>query len=414
MLKTSLTIALKALAKTRLRTVLTVLGVIIGITAVIMVMSTGQAIKDLILGEIEAFGSNYIEIEIKTPQTEQVSTENVFSLVGGTMVTTLTVEDAEAVAKHPNIKQYYAGMMGQEIVSYQNEIKKVFVFGTTEAFIEIDKSEVASGRFYTKEEDDSLAKVAVLGSKVQEKLFGQVDPIGKSIKIGRENFRIIGVMQERGATFGFDMDNMVFLPVKTLQKKIMGIDYISFIFAQVDDPEYSAQTAEDIRWIMRDRHNTTDLKDDDFAVTTQEEALEMMDIVFVGIQALLIVLASISLIVGGIGIMNIMYVSVTERTYEIGLRKSVGARRSDIMVQFLAEAVLVTLVGAFIGFLLGVLLSWAVAAVATQQGLDWTFSVSLSGVFLALAMSTITGLIFGLYPARKAAKLEPIDALRKK
>lgn len=410
---TSIKLAVSSLKKNKGRTVLTVLGIIIGITAVIAVMSTGQAIKGLIVGEMEKFGSNYLEIEIKIPQTSQASAENAFSMVGGGTITTLTQDDAKEVGKHPNISRWYTGVMGQEIVSYKNEIKKAFLFGCNAAFIDIDSGEVEYGRFFTEEENKGLSKVAVLGATMAEKLFGQNDPLGKSMKIGKENYRVIGILEKRGASFGFDMDNMIFMPVNTLQKRILGIDYVSFIFAQMNDPQFSAQTKQDVEWIMRDQHDITDPKKDDFAVATMEDAMEMLDIVIVGIQVLLIILGSISLIVGGVGIMNIMYVSVTERTYEIGLRKAIGARKSDILWQFLWEALIITLLGAIIGIIFGVLLSYTISLGAQSQGYEWHFAISFSGLILALSMSTIVGLLFGIYPAQKAARLDPIAALRK-
>lgn len=409
----SFSLALKSLTKNKGRTILTVLGIVIGITAVIAVMSTGQAIKSLIVGEVEKFGTNYIEIEVKTPQTSQTSSENAFSLIGGAMVTTLTDADAQEVAKHPNVARYYSGVMGQEIISYKNEIKKAMLFGTTEKFIDIDSSEVAFGRFYTDEESDSLSQVAVIGPKIAEKLFGQNDPLGKNIKIGKLNFRVIGVLKERGASFMFDMDNMVFLPLKTLQKKLLGIEHVSFIFTQLKDTSLSAQTKADIEAILRDRHDITDPNKDDFAVTTMDEAMEMMEIIINAIQFLLLVLGSISLIVGGVGIMNIMYVSVTERTYEIGLRKAIGAKNSHILWQFLWEAIILTLIGGIIGIILGIGISYLISVIATNSGFKWNFSISWVGLVLAVSMSTIVGLTFGLYPAKKAANLDPIVALRK-
>jgi len=408
----SIQLALKSLKRNKGRSILTLLGVVIGITAVIAVLSTGNAIEAFILDEINAFGADTIEIEVKTPSTSQQSAENAFGMVGGVAITTMKINDAEAIAKHPNISRYYGGVMGQEIASHSGEIKKAFLFGVSSEFINIDRTEVKQGRFFTAEEEKSLAKVAVLGPKIKDKLFGQSEAIGSYIKVSKERFKVIGITEGRGATFGFDWDNMIILPLQTLQKKILGIDYIVFIFAQMIDPSLGDQTVEDLEWIMRDQHNITDPDKDDFAVVSMEQAAEMLDIIFYGIQILLIILGSISLIVGGVGIMNIMYVSVTERTYEIGLRKSLGARNSVIMWQFLWEAVVITLLGGIIGIFVGILLSFGVSAIAGNLGYNWDFSVSITGLVLALLMSGAVGLIFGLYPARKASRLNPIEALR--
>ena len=391
---------------------MSLLGVVIGITSVIVVLSAGNAIENFIVAEIEAFGSGTIEVEVKTPSTSQQSAENAFSMVGGAAITTMTLDDAKEIGKHPNISKYYGGVMGQEAVSYDSELVKAFLFGVSADFIDIDSTEVENGRFFSDEEDSSLSKVAVLGFKLADKLFNQSDPIDKYIKIGKERFRVIGVAKERGATFGFDWDNMAIVPVETLQKRLLGINYISFIFAQMIDTTLGDQTVEDMTWIMRDAHEITDPDKDDFAVVSMEQAAEMMDVVVSGIQILLILLGSISLIVGGVGIMNIMYVSVTERTYEIGLRKAIGANNSVIMWQFLWEAVIITLIGGIIGIILGILISFLISVGANSQGYNWDFNVSYVGMVLATVMSILVGLVFGLYPAKKAAKLDPIEALR--
>ena len=412
MIITAFQIAISALKRNKGRTALTVLGIVIGITSVIAVLSIGQAIKGLIVGQVESFGSNYIQIEVKTPQTSQASTDNAFSMVGGSVISTLKINDAEAVKKLPNVSKFYAGVLGQEIVSLENEFKKAMLFGTSADFINIDSSEIEFGRFYSDEEDQTLAKVVVIGSKLKDDIFGDNEAVGTSVKIGTNKFQVIGVLKERGATFGLDMDAMAFIPVQTVQKRILGIDYVSFITTQVINNDIAAQTAEEIEYILRNRHKITDPDKDDFAVTTMEQAMEMLDVIIVGIQFLLITLGSISLIVGGVGIMNIMYVSVTERTSEIGLRKSIGAKNKNILWQFLAESVILTLVGGILGIIIGISLSYLVSIIAQALNFDWAFSVSWVGMMIAVFMSVLVGLIFGIYPAKQAAKLDPIESLR--
>ena len=404
--------ALESLNKNKMRTVLTVIGIVIGVATVIFVLSTGLAIKGFIIGEMEAFGSNYIEIEVKTPQTSQASADNAFSMVGGSIITTLKESDGVAMTKHPNISRFYAGVLGQKTATYENEFRQAVLFGVNAAFIDIDKSEVEFGRFFNENENQSLSKVIVLGAKMKQKLYGESDAVGTVIKIGNEHFNVIGVLEERGATFGFDMDNMVYMPLRTLQKRVLGIDYVTFIFGQTINPDISARTADDITQLVRERHQITDPDKDDFAVITMEQALDLLSTVIIGIQALLIALGSISMVVGGVGIMNIMYVSVTERTSEIGLRKSVGATSQNIFTQFLYEATIITLAGGIIGIIVGVGLSYLVSLGAQSQGYNWQFTVSWVGILLAVSMSTIVGLLFGLYPAKQAAKKSPIDAIR--
>jgi len=408
----SIKIAENALRKNKGRTLLTILGIVIGITAVIAVLSIGQAIKGFIISEVQSFGTDYIQVEVKTPQTAHTSSENSMSMVGGTVVTTLRLTDAEAISKLANVKDYYTGLMGQEIISHDNEFKKTNLFGTNASFIDIDTSKVEFGRFFTDEEDRTYSSVVVLGAKIKKDLFGDSSALGESVKIGNEKFTVIGTLEERGASFALDMDRMAFMPVRTLQKRLLGVEYVSFIFTQVYDNSLSNNTAEDITLTLRERHKITDPDKDDFAVTTMAQAMDMLNVIIYGIQILLLALGSISLIVGGVGIMNIMYVSVTERTPEIGLRKSLGATNSNILWQFLAESVIVTSIGGLMGIVIGILLSYSVSIVAKIVGYNWDFYVSWQGMIAAVLMSILVGLIFGLYPAKQAANKSPIDALR--
>ena len=388
------------------------LGVVIGITAVIIVMSAGNGLEQYVSDTIDVFGSDIVEIEIKTPNTEHTSVENATGFVGGISVTTLTAEDAEAVIEYPNIKDAWYGVMSQDVISHGNEIKKAFLWGVNAAFNEIDPWEVAEGRFFTDDEDRSLSQVVVLGSDVKERLFGQGDAVGQNVKINRVSYRVVGVMEERGSMMFFNWDEMVFVPLRTLQKKVMGIDHISFIMAQMDDTSLGEQTVEDLRLIVRERHGTTDVNNDDFAVISMEQASDMMNVVFSGLTILLLALVSISLIVGGVGIMNIMYVSVTERTSEIGLRKAMGARSRDIMAQFLWESLIISFIAGVVGIVLGNAISYLIAWAASTQGFAWDFQISISGILLAVGFSAAVGLVFGLYPARRAASFDPIESLR--
>ena len=286
------------------------------------------------------------------------------------------------------------------------------LWGTSEDILKINRVELAEGRVFSKEENLGLAKVAILGSKVKEKLFGDSDALGQDIKIERTNYHVIGVLAKQGTAGAMDMDSIVYLPVKTLQKSILGIDHVLFISLVVKDMALADYTADEIIGLLRQRHNISDPDKDDFSVTTMAEAQDMINTIFNGLTFLLLALVAVSLLVGGVGIMNIMYVTVSERTYEIGLRKAVGAREKDIFWQFLFEAIIMTLVAGAIGIVVGISLSYLISFVASSQGFDLPFSLSYSGILIAVIFSASVGLIFGLTPARRAAQLDPVVALR--
>ncbi|OGF26671.1 hypothetical protein A2242_01735 [Candidatus Falkowbacteria bacterium RIFOXYA2_FULL_47_9] len=405
-------IAYKALKIHKARSVLTVLGLVIGVASIIVVVNMGKGIENLILQQVEIFGTDYLEVEVKVPSVSKTSSANAAGIAQGISITTLKIADAEAVAKHPNITDYYVGQLGQDVVSYGSENKTASLWGTSPSFFALFKTEIETGRPFDVAEDAGQSRVAVLGYSLKQKLFGDSDATGQRVKIGNKSFKVIGVMAEQGNGMFLDLDGMAFLPIRTLQKQIMGIDNIQFFVAYMKDPSRSKATAADVTEIMRDQHDITDPKKDDFAVTTMEEAMGMLDVITGGITLLLMAIAGISLLVGGVGIMNIMYVSVTERTYEIGLRKAIGATGANILWQFLWEALFLTLTGGVIGVVLGEVFSIVAAFAARSFGLDWNFNLSLSGLVLGVSFSVAVGLLFGIYPARKAAKMEPVEALR--
>lgn len=409
-------IALNAMRANKVRTGLTVLGMVIGIASVIIVFSAGEGIRSLILGQIETFGTDIVETEIKVPSGKTGNAgeqQNASALAMGVQITTLTLKDVENIKKIPNIKNGYGAITSQEQVSYGNEVKKAYVMGVSPSYIDIDKSQVEFGRFFTEAEDNSLAQVVVLGSKIKDKLFGDSDPIGKMIKLRKSKYQVIGVMEERGAVFTMDFDDYVYLPIKTLQKRIMGIEHLLYSVHQLYDLNKAEQTAEDIRVYLRQSHNVSDPSYDDFRVTTMEEMMDMMNTITGAITILLLAIVAVSLIVGGVGIMNIMYVIVSERTSEIGLRKAVGAKYFDIIKQFLTESVLITLMGGIVGVILGIFLSWLIAIGANSYGLSWKFIIPLKAYVVSLGFSFFFGILFGVYPARKAGKMDPITALRR-
>lgn len=405
----SFAIAIKALRTNKVRTALTVLGMVIGIMSVSVIISAGDSMKKLVYNQVSSFGSNFIQIESRVPKSSGGS----FSQAQGVVITSMKLSDKEAVDKIKGIKTSYASSFSQEIMSSEGNIKKVTVFATGPELIDIDEAEIAVGRFYTKEEDDGLARVVVLGSNVKDKLFGNNSSIGQNVKIRNINFKVIGEMEPRGAVFTFNYDDIAYIPVQTTQQILLGVNYISSITAQMEEGIDDQALAEEIRVLLRDRHEIDNPDKDDFEVATSADAMDILNTILGGVTLLLIALAGISLIVGGVGIMNIMYATVSERTFEIGLRKSIGASERDIMQQFLAEAVTITLLGGIGGIILGIFLTYIIYFLANYYQLDWSFTVSPLGVVLSLGFSIAIGLIFGLYPAKRAAVLDPIEALRK-
>lgn len=408
----SLQIAFRALRLHKVRSGLTVLGLIIGVMAIILVINLGQGIKAFIVGQVEVFGTDFVEVEIKVPATSKTSAQNAIDMAQGVLITTLKEEDAIAVSKHYNIRDYYSGLLGQEVLSYGAEKNTTMLWGVSASFFDLYNTPVVEGRGFTEEENRSQSRVVVIGKALREKFFQDGEAIGRQVSLGNKKFAVIGVMDEQGSLSFLDMDKIALLPVRTLQKQVMGVDHLQFIIAYMKDTKLSAVTAAELTDIMREQHNITDPKKDDFAVTTAEEAMEILGTVTNAITLLLVAIAGVSLLVGGVGIMNIMYVSVKERTYEIGLRKAVGANNKNILWQFLWEAIVLTFTGGFAGIVLGSLLSIASALGAQAAGFDWPVTYSATGLVLAFGFSVLVGIIFGIYPAKKAASLEVVEALR--
>ncbi len=420
-------ISLKGLMANKVRTSLTVLGIVVGIAATITVFSAGEGVRGLILQEIEGFGSNIIITEIKIPSEGGMAEggmETATGLAGGSEITTMTLDDVEDLKKIPNIVDGYGAIMNQGLVSYEGQRKNVTLMGVNASYINIDNSQIDEGRFFSDSEDRSMDSVAVIGSEIKKDFFGQSNAIGESIRIGGSNFRVIGTIKERGAYAGvMDFDSYIYVPVRTLQERIAGINHIIYMVHQLEDPDQASQTAEQMRSILRENRDIKAPYDpesgrllthkDDFLTMTMDEMMEMIDVVTNALTFLLISLVSISLVVGGVGIMNIMYVIVNERTREIGLRKAVGARKKDILTQFLIESVLITLLGGLLGVLIGILISYSIYYGANSFGLDWNFLIPIRAYWTALIFSVVCGILFGLYPAKKASELDPIAALRK-
>lgn len=399
------------------RTVLTTLGIMIGIGTVILVLSAGEGFKSYINAQIEAFGSNSIVIQTSIPSSTKArsssgnSSEPNNSASNAVPITTLKIKDIEDIKKLPNVKNAYGASMGQQPVTYKNVSKNSFVFGASSARFDIDKGVIEKGRAYTDQEDKALAQVAILGNTLATDLFNDDDPLGKLIRVGNYNFEVIGVYEYIG---GFTTDDQqVFVPLNTLQKKIQGIDYLIYSIVQLEDNSKADATSLDIADVLRRNHYITDPIRDDFKVQTAKESLGTFGTILNAVTFLLLAIASISLIVGGVGVMNIMYVIVTERIGEIGLKKALGARNKDILYEFLLESIILTIIGGIVGVIVGALLAFIVAKIAQSFGFDWKFIVPLWGIILSVSVSAIIGIIFGVFPAKNAAKLNPIEALNK-
>ncbi len=401
--------ALEGLKTNKLRSILTLLGIVIGITAIILVMSLGQGAQNLILSQIQSIGPKIIAV---APGRHPKGPTDIIA----TFTDSLKEKDLNELSKKINVPHAAKIMpivFGSQTMAYGNETYRPTIFGVTDFFADVYGIYPSEGRLFTNEEVKSNADVAIIGSKVKNELFGEEDALNKRVKIKGRNFRIVGVFSPKGQVSFLNVDEVAFIPYTTAQQYIFGIKYFHRMVVEADQEENVAQTVEDIKATLRNSHNITDPEKDDFFVETQAEALETVSSITNILKLFLAAMAAISLLVGGIGIMNIMLVSVTERTREIGLRKAVGATEKNILAQFLLEAVTLTVGGGIIGIVLGALLSLAASLVLGQYlGLNWKFVFPISAVMLGLGVATLVGLVFGLYPARKASLKSPIEALR--
>ena len=386
------------------------LGIIIGVGAVVLIMSLGAGAQSLILSQLDGFGGDLIGV-----LPGQSDAKGPPSSVFGVKVTSLKLSDAEAFRNTKNLPHltaivaYYQTSVS---LSWRDQSYDTTLQGINGDYLELDGGELAAGRFLSKEEMSANLRLAVLGSTVAAELFGGNDPIGQKIKIKNQSATVIGVMKERGQVGFSNYDNLVFVPLSFAQKDIAGVNYLSNIKVKVDNVENIEESMEAIRQTLRERHDIDNPEDDDFSVRSFRDALDLVTSITDALRYFLAAMAALSLLVGGIGIMNIMLVSVTERTREIGLRKALGATNSQVLSQFLFEAIALTLIGGLIGLLAGVFISYLASLIVRSLGYRWDFIVSLSSVLLAVGLSTLIGMIFGYYPARRASRLSPIEALR--
>ena len=404
-LLTIVRVALKALGRNKLRTALTMLGMIIGVAAVVTMVGLGRGAQEEIEAQIRKAGPNLIRVRAGNFRRGGISQG-----IGG--APTLTVADADAIrAQVPGVLHLSASVNTREQVVSANRNWPTLIEGSDVELPPIRSWDVQHGAFFDAAQVRAAARVAVLGSVVRDNLFGpQADPVGERIRIRNQSFRIIGVMAAKGAgAFGQDQDDVIFVPYTTVQKKLRGRDgvNISGIFVSAHSPDSVDRVAGEIAAVLRARHELAPGEPDDFMVRSQTDVTAMRSQMTRTMTGLLASIAGVSLIVGGIGIMNIMLVSVTERTREIGLRMAVGAQGRDVLRQFLVEAAVLSLAGGLAGAALG----FGVCAALTRL-LDWPTAIPAEAVAAAVAFAGATGIVFGFYPARQAARLDPIEALR--
>jgi putative ABC transport system permease protein len=382
---------------------------VIGITAIIIVMSLGQGAQGLILGQIQSIGSRTIAV---IPGRQPTSPTDFLSA----FTDSLKDRDLTALQNKSNVPHAALVMpivFGSDAVSWETNEYQATVLGAAEQYTDIYNVTMAEGQSFTSDDVASLADVAVIGKTVEQKIFDGSSAIGEKVRINNTTFRVIGVLKSTGQMSFLNFDEVVFVPYTTAQTYLFGIKYFNRIVVEADSDSTVNETVDDLTATLRNDHNIIDPAKDDFYVETQASAMQTVSTILNVLTLFLASVAAVSLVVGGIGIMNIMLVSVTERTREIGLRKALGATQKDILSQFLLEAVTLTAVGGVIGIVLGATISFAVAFVLSKFfGLNWQFVLPLMSVVLGLGVSSGIGLIFGIYPARQAAKKSPIEALR--
>jgi putative ABC transport system permease protein len=405
-------ISYKNLMASKFRSFLTILGVVIGVAAVIIIMAVGRSAQALIIDQIQGIGTNLIAV-LPGASNEDGPPASIL----GISITTLTYDDLQALRsgrRIPEIEDGAGYVSGSIAVKHRNESVNASLTGTTASYLDVEDAEIEKGRFFNESEEAGLSRVAVLGNQLAEDIFGEKDPLNQKIEINDLNFQVVGVLEERGsAAFGVQsQDGAVFIPLKTAQKSVLGINHLAFIRLKVKSPELIESAKANIAITLRDRHNIKDPVNDDFSVRDQASALEIVTTVTNALRYFLLAIGSISLIVGGVGIMNIMLIAVTQRIREVGLRKAVGAKNQDILYQFIIESATVSGVGGVIGIIFGIFVSFLIAIIAQVFGYEWPLLISPLSILIAVAISIGIGVIFGSYPARKASKVSPMEALR--
>lgn len=396
--------AIGALSLNKMRTALATLGIVIGIGAVIALISLGQASQQAVSSQIQSLGSNLLTV---IPGAQ--NTNGVRGAAGGDI--SLTLEDANAIKNSPEITavtNVSPEFSRRSQITHGRNNTNTQVIGVVDIYDDVRKITVSSGTFISKNDVDNMSKVAVIGPQVVSDLFGDgADAVGQQIRINKMAFNVIGVTQSKGGTGFGNQDDIVYIPLSTAQKQLFGVDYLSTISIEAKSQDVMTDAQNQVGYFLLARHKISDPAAADFRILSQADVLGAASQITGTFTALLSGIAAISLLVGGIGIMNIMLVTVTERTREIGLRKALGAQRKIIIYQFLAESIIVTIFGGALGMILGTGLSFGIAKL-----INLPFTLSVSSILLAFGVSGGIGILFGWYPARKAANLSPIEALR--
>ncbi|MBL8013095.1 MAG: ABC transporter permease [Candidatus Omnitrophica bacterium] len=394
--------ALEAMLGNKLRSFLSILGILIGVTAVIAMLALGTGAQDSIQKQLSSLGSNLLMVRPGQMRVQGVALESG-------SVTRLTFQDMQAIARIASVRRVSASVSGRVQAVYGSSNTNTQIEGVNPEYAPMRASIPVVGRFFTEEEVRSREKVAVLGATVVTNLFGDKDPIGETIKINMNNFKVIGIAPPKGGSSWRDQDDIILLPVTTAMYRLLGKTYIDTIYVEGVSADLLDETQEEVKQTLLTRYRIKNASEGDEAVDVRNMAdlKAALETTTKTMSMLLGSIAAISLLVGGIGIMNIMLVSVTERTREIGLRKSIGATRTDILMQFMVESVLMATIGGVAGILLGSGISLLITLVA-----GWTVKIAISSVLLATGFSLIVGMVFGIWPANKAARLNPIDALR--
>jgi len=393
----------QTLTLNKMRTGLAILGIVIGIGSVITLISLGQGSQKSIEDQIQSLGSNLL-----TVSPARQNSGGIMGAQGGS--TSLTLSDAKKIEEKlgttlvSKISPEYSSR--SQVIAGRNNTN-VSIVGIYPQYAEIKKITMSKGIFITERDNTSISKVAVLGPTTATDLFGEVDPIGKTVKVGSQTLKVIGVTVSKGGSGFNNPDDMIYVPLTTAQKQIFGKTNLTSISIEAKSKEIMVQAQDEIGYLLLDEHKLSYPEDADFSIMSQSDLLSTVSQVTGTLTALLGGIAAISLLVGGIGIMNIMLVTVTERTREIGLRKALGAKKKTIIIQFLIESILLTFIGGIFGMIFGLTASFVISKV-----MNLSYVISVSSIALAIGVSSLIGIIFGLYPARKAANLQPIEALR--
>ena len=400
MYKESFLMAWASLIANKMRSILTMLGIIIGVAAVIALVSIGNGVKQDIQNSISSLGSNLLMVMPGAPRTPGVRPSQ------GSMKS-LKVSDYQAISKLDGVKAASPYTANSYVTIYQSKNWTTTVSGVSSNFQDVNNWTMAEGRFISSKNVENRERVAVVGQTVVKNLFAGEDPVGKEIRVKNIPFRVIGVLNSKGnGTMGNDQDDVIFIPYTTAMERVEGVDYLRMVYVVASDDNGIDRLQSDIENLLRVRHSIKDTNLDDFNIQNMKSIMETMEQTTGTLTLFLGAVAAISLVVGGIGIMNIMLVSVTERTREIGIRKALGATYFVIVTQFLIEAVVISLMGGLIGIALGI---GASKLIGLASGMSTVISVPT--IVLSFSLSMAIGLVFGIYPARKAAKLNPIDAL---